>query len=373
MSAGKLCGMARGKVIQTGAVKRQDALQFLGVLRLQCGAGESLVTADSPWSPTMGLLFGVALRDSCAAAVWEGRQAVALAQMARQSGRDQWEIIHLVLAESRREASAESNLFSARLLALLDEICRLAGAKRKTGVVVRVPEESWLVPTFRRAGFAITMQEDTYVRSAPFSVTAPKLRGLRKQERGDAWSLYQLYLRTTPQIVRLAEGRTARDWQLRRSSSRLSLKATRWVVEDAEGLVGWLTETPGKSGELRIQLGVAPGNSDLARDLLATALEHAGEQGSSLIRSRVPAYATDVHRAFAVYGFTGSGCDLVLKRSLAIRARDLAQMQVRRGNARDRLPATQNRTLLERPSPSARQTAGAGDGIDSSVPMLDGS
>ena len=100
MSAGKLCGMARGKVVQTGAVKRQDALQFLGVLRLQCSAGESLVTADSPWSPTMGLLFGMALRDSCAAAVWEGRQAVAMAQMARQSGRDQWEIMHLVLAES---------------------------------------------------------------------------------------------------------------------------------------------------------------------------------------------------------------------------------------------------------------------------------
>ena len=124
---------------------------------------------------------------------------------------------------------------------------------------------------------------------------------------------------------------------------------------------------------MRIQLGVAPGNSDLARDLLATALEHAGEQGRSLIRSRVPAYATDVHRAFAVSGFTGSGCDLVLKRSLAIRARDLAQMQVRRGNARDRLSATQNRTLLNRPSLSARQTAGAGDGIDSRVPMLDGS
>lgn len=332
----------------TGEVKRQDGLRFLQILRLQRSAGDSLVTAAAPWSPTMGLLLGTSLPRAAVAAVWEGRKAVAMAQMAPQSGRDQWEIMHLVVLNAEALAPAGANDDCPRLRMLLDEVSRLAGAKRMTGVVARVPRDSAMLPVFRSAGYIATKQEDTLEHSSPFSVTAPAIPGLRAQERGDAWSLHQLYLQTTPQVVRFAEGRTARDWQLGRGSSRLSFKATRWVVDDAEGLQGWLTETPGKGGELRVQLGVAPGNSDLARDLLASALEHAGKRGATRVRSRVPAYATDLQQAYESLGFSVAGCDLVLTRSLAIRARDLFSSRTERGKARERLASFQSRVMFLR-------------------------
>lgn len=328
----------------TGEVKRQDGLRFLQVLRLQRSAGKSLVAAVTPWSPTMGLLLGSSIPRATAAAVWEGRRAVGVAQMAPQSGRDRWEVMYLAVAGADAYASDGTN-DCPHLALLLDEVSRLAGAKRITGIVARVPSESSLLPTFQRAGYVATMQEFVYELSSPLAVAAPAIEGLRLQERGDAWSLHQLYMRSTPQVVRLAEGRTARDWQLRRGLSRLSLKATRWVVDDAEGLQGWLTEVPGRGGELAIQLGVAPGKADLARDLLASALGRAGDYRTARVRSRVPAYATDLQQAFADFGFSRLACDLVLTRSLAIRARDFVPFRSGRGEAREQLAPSQSKAI----------------------------
>ena len=331
---------------QSGEVKRQDTFRFLQALWLQRNGGPPLVTADSPWSPTIGLLLGTVLPASCAVAVWEGRRAVALAQLARQSGRDQWEMMHLVIAGLEAHSPAEHSVNHTRLLMLLDEVCRLAGERRIPSIVARVAEESSLVEPFRRAEFSIALQERTYAFSSPFVETAPEVPGLRLQERPDAWPLHELYLRSTPQFVRASEGRTARDWQLRRSSSRLSFQVTRWVVDEQDGLAGWLSETPGRNGELRAQLGVTPGNRRLARDLVATALEHAREKGSTSVWSRVPAYATDVCQALEGLGFVETGRDVVLRRSLAIRARDLALAQeAKRRVARSGLATTQNRVL----------------------------
>jgi hypothetical protein len=327
-------------------VKRKDTFRFLQALRLQRKVGASLVTADSPWSPTIGLLLGTVLPDTCAVAVWEGRRAVALAHLARQSGREQWEIKHLVIAGMEASTLALSAVASARLLRLLDEVCRLAGAKRMSGIVTRIAEDSRLVETFYRAGFTSMMQEFTFTRSSPFGAEAPEVPGLRLQEKRDAWPLHQLYLRSTPQVVRLSEGRTVRDWQLRRSSSRFSFQVTRWVVEGQCGLTGWLAETPEQSGALRVQIGVAPREHGLARKLVAVALDHANASGSAAVWSRVPAHATDVRQALETCGFAATGSDLVIKRSLAIRVRDVAPArETKRKVARSGLTVTQSRAL----------------------------
>ena len=57
-------------------------------------------------------------------------------------------------------------------------------------------------------------QERTFARPVPRAALAPDVPGLRLQEKQDAWPLHQLYLRSTPQGERIAEGRTARDWQV---------------------------------------------------------------------------------------------------------------------------------------------------------------
>ena len=328
-------------------VKRQDAFRFVQALRLQRSAGESLITADAPWSPTMALLLVSSLPGTCVAAVWERRRAVALAQLARQSGRDQWEMMHLVVAGLDSTSPLDARTASERLRMLLEEVSRLAVTRRITAIIVRVPEQSGLVASLLRAGFSVTMQEQTYVQSPPISSPITEVPGLRLQEKHDAWPLHQLYLQSAPQLVQLTEGRTARDWQLKRSASRSSFHVTRWVVEGEVGLRGWLTEMPGRKSELRIQIGVAPGERQLASDLLATALERANGRQSASVWSRVPAYADDVHSAFLERDFAKSGCDLVMKRSLAIRARDFAPAQARRDAARNRLATTQSRMLAE--------------------------
>ena len=333
---------------KSAEVKRQDALRFVQALRLQRSAGESLITADAPWSPTMALLLGSSLPGSCVAAVWEGRRAVALAQLARQSGRDQWEMMHLAVTGLESTAPLDALSANGRLLMLLDEVCRLAVTRRITAIIVRVPEQSWLATPLLRAGFSVTMQEQTYAQSPPVSVSSTEVPGLRLQEKHDAWPLHRLYLQSAPQLVRLTEGRTARDWQLKRSASRSSFHVTRWVVEGEVGLKGWLTEMPGRKSDLRIQIGVASGERQLASDLLATAMERAKERQCASVWSRVPAYAADVHKAFLDRGFLETGCDLVMKRSLAIRARDVAPAQARRDAARNRLATTQSRMLAER-------------------------
>ncbi len=332
---------------KSAEVKRQDALRFVQALRLQRSAGESLITADAPWSPTMALLLVSSLPGSCVAAVWEGRRAVAMAQLARQSGRDQWEMMHLVVAGLDSNSALVTRTASERLQMLLDEICRLAVARRITAIIVRVPEQSGLVAPLLRAGLSVTMQEQTYTQSPPLSMSSAEVPGLRLQEKHDAWPLHQLYLQSAPQLVRLTEGRTARDWQLKRSASRSSFHVTRWVVEDEVGLRGWLAEMPGRKSDLRIQIGVAPGERRLASDLLATALERAIERPSVNVWSRVPAYAADVHSAFLDCGFAKTGCDLVMKRSLAIRVRDFAPAQAREDAARSRLATMQSRMRVE--------------------------
>ncbi len=332
-------------------VRQQDTIRFLHALRLQRQASHSLVIADSPWSPTIGLLLGTILPATCAVAVWEGHRAVALAHMAGQSGRAQWEIKHLVVADLDEPARPIHDIASFRLSVLLDEMCRLAGARRIAGIIARVPEESRLVEVFYRAGFTAMMQELTFARTAPFGASPSEVPGLRLQEKRDVWPLHQLYLRSTPQVVRLSEGRTVRDWQQRRSSSRFSFQVTRWVVEDQSGLTGWLSETPGQSGGMRVQVGVGPGNGKLARDLVAVALEHADAAGRDVVWTRVPAHSADTCKAFESCGFVETSRELVLKRSLAIRVRDLAPVQeAKRKMARGGLTTAQSHVLTIRGS-----------------------
>lgn len=332
-------------VVDSAEVMRQDTIRFLQALRLQRKIGASLVTADSPWSPTLGLLLGTVLPASCAVAVWERRRAVALAHMARQSGRDQWEMMHLVIAGVETHVYSGTESVNTWLLRLLDEVCRLAGAKRISGIIARVPDESRLLGPFHQAGFIATLEEVTFAQASLVAATATAVPGLRMQEKRDAWPLHQLYLRSTPQIVQMSEGRTARDWQVKRSSSRFSFQVKRWVVEDRDGLTGWLSEYPGRRGTMRVQIGVAPGNAKLAQDLVATAQRHAREASNTGIWSRVPAHATDVCQALADCGFVETGRDIVLKRSLAVRVRDSAPArEAKRRMARSGLTATQSRT-----------------------------
>ena len=143
------------EMIHTAEIERHEALRFIQAWRLQRTAGASLVTADAPWSPTMGLLLGTVVPKSCTVAVWEGRRAVALAQLAGQSRREQWELMYVAVAGLRREAPIATEAVSARLLPLLDEVCRIAGAKHITNVVARVPARGWIAATFHARGFPL--------------------------------------------------------------------------------------------------------------------------------------------------------------------------------------------------------------------------
>ena len=104
-------------------------------------------------------------------------------------------------------------------------------------------------------------------------------------------------------------------------------------------------ESRSRSSKLRAQIGVAPGQGGLARDLVGTALSHASKRGSATVWSRAPVHAEDVTQALIECGFGETERALVLKRSLAVRVRGAFPSRARLNEARSGLPATQGRVL----------------------------
>ena len=112
----------------------------------------------------------------------------------------------------------------------------------------------------------------------------------------------------------------------------------------ADGLAGGDTGTEWRTA--RADWRGPRENMGLRENLVAVALNHADVSGSAAVWSRVPAHAADVRQALETCGFAVTGSDLVIKRSLAIRVRDVAPTrETKRKVARSGLTVTQSRAL----------------------------
>jgi hypothetical protein len=296
----------------------QHSTRMLRVMQLQQGPyGRSLVTSERPWSPTVGLVMSLFRSRSSVFAAWDDGTARGVAHVVRRPRANQWDIVYLALAPEVPGATTPSEHY---LMRLLDGVFVAAKEERTISIFVRVPEGLWVETPLRRAGFTALTREHRMVRHGPYPRLAPRIPGLRRQERRDAWALHQLYLRTTPQAVRNAESRTSRDWEVSPLPPRFLPRSLQRLVEDESGIIGWMKQCAGAGKSQYLQCRVAANCQQLARDLVALALADASTTGATEVHARVPEYANEVRAALEDNGFQEVGCDLVMVRTFAIRA-----------------------------------------------------
>jgi hypothetical protein len=130
---------------------------------------------------------------------------------------------------------------------------------------------------------------------------------MRRQERGDVWSIHQLYHRITPRAVQFAEARTSSTWELprRRLAGRWPAATTEpraYVLETTQGLHAYCQIRRGHELTL-VELMAEPGLPGVAEFALA-ALTDAGVGASERVCVVTPAYAGERVAQLEAHGFT---------------------------------------------------------------------
>jgi hypothetical protein len=117
--------------------------------------------------------------------------------------------------------------------ALIDQLAHQAGERGVHRLVVRVPLDEPLLPTFRMRGFRQFATETVLLTEHAGPGVQTKLAGVRPWSRRDERRLYSLYRRVTPQDVARLEAPTYRDFRALRQEP-----GQQEVVERLE-LVAW--------------------------------------------------------------------------------------------------------------------------------------
>lgn len=255
----------------------------------------------------------------------------------RRAGRLAWEIDTLIAAAEDAPAIA---------LALFDQ---LAGGAARAGVhklFLRLDAGSDLIAAAHRAGFA-TYARETLLRleawppaegqrgvgggqsEGPSFPTAhsplPTAPALRPQAKGDAYSLFQLYSRGTPEQVRHVEAATFQEW-LAAGENRSRGRGALSLVGEQEGrAVAWL-RTSREPDQGRLDLLLHPDCWPVVEALVdhcAAALK-AGRPVCALVRD----YAAPVAERLTGLGFAPAGAYVCLAKRLAVPVRELRPRRV---------------------------------------------
>jgi hypothetical protein len=247
----------------------------------------------------------------------QGQTVRGVVSARKRATRLAWEIDTLIAADEDAESIG---------LMLFDQV--VAGAAR-AGVhklFLRLETGSDLLPAAHRAGF-ISYARETLLEldgEHPTDAPPPKLR-LRPHQRGDAYTLYQLYCKATPAEVRQVEAATFQEWlaayeERSRGRARLSLvaehqsRAMAWVRASREANLG------------RLDLLVHPDAWPETDALLAAGLSRLrpGQPVFCLVRD----HAQPVRERLEAAGFTAT-CEYVcLAKRLALPVRALQPRRV---------------------------------------------
>lgn len=232
----------------------------------------------------------------------QGATLRGLVSARRRGSRAAWEVDCLIDA-------AEDD--TGVLLSLLDRLAVDAGKSGAEKLFLRVPAGSDVVQRARAAGFATYLSERLLSagekRSQP---DAPAAIEGRRARRADAYPLFQLYNRWTPEPVRRLEAATFREWTAARE--RLASRAARHdVIDRGERLAGSLrTATDGELG--RFDVMADPAAPELLDGLIDAALERLGRQPR--LFTLVPEFAPGWRERLEQRGFVAEGEFIVLAR-----------------------------------------------------------
>jgi hypothetical protein len=231
------------------------------------------------------------------------RELCACAEVVPDERRFVWDVQSLSAGSPRLDAHDEV----ARELweALLEYVIARAGAAHVRRVFAAAQEGGVACASLRASGFEAYTRLFITLGHLP-SQPAPLPAGMRRQERGDVWSIHQLYHRVTPRAVQFAEARTSSTWELprRRLAGRWPAPATEpraYVLESGHGLHGYCQITRGHELTL-VELMAEPGLQEAVEFALA-ALSDAGVGSNERVCVVTPAYSGERVRQLEAHGF----------------------------------------------------------------------
>jgi hypothetical protein len=212
--------------------------------------------------------------------------------------------------------------------ALLEYVIARAGVAHIRRVFAAAHEHGVACASLRASGFEAYTRLFIMLGSLP---SQPVLQpaGMRRQERGDVWSIHQLYHRITPRAVQFAEARTSSTWELprRRMAGHWPAAATEpraYVLETTVGLHAYCQITRGHELTL-VELMAEPGLAGAVEFALA-ALTDAGVSASEHVCFITPAYAGERIAQLEAHGFTLADERLAMIRHTTAPARARARV-----------------------------------------------
>jgi hypothetical protein len=262
----------------------------------------------------------------------DGRPA-GLAQMKPRREPRQWEVVYLAVEslpaspKERRPSVPGLHVVPDRRAAhLLGHLCDAGVTLGAERLLASIEDEQRRIELFTQVGFSPVLHEYTFYRplDAPQqepSMAPPPVRGLRPQQRADAFGLQQLYQECTPKVVQMAEGKRPLSWELRSGmlDGRLGqrTRAQRWVVERDARQVGWLQMSLHRRGPHQLRLMVDQRAPDLNGTLVEFALAQLSHHPAPGVLVRVREHQSNVIRALEEYGFYQVSSDLLMVKLLA--------------------------------------------------------
>lgn len=313
-------------VLTVSSAQLQDLLRFGELSRHGPRWSSSLVKRPRTWSPLRAAIrshppvAGLWPSSVRTLALRDGRRTMGFAQTALRREPDQWEIMFLVLVQAASAGKAPSAVTEAErgVSRLLSGVCEAAEEEGTTRLFARLPDDSAVIESFRRLGFAKVLNEQTYVAHARTPGEPPAHLGLRGQRPADAYPLWQLYRASTPAVVQTAEALSSRQWDLPLPMLPRWLLPRRrvrgWVVPGEKRPLAWVQLATDSKKSAVAELMVDPSATDLVEDLLDYVVAQVG-RGNVLLAFTVREHQTALQLALEARGFgLAESSDLVVKR-----------------------------------------------------------
>jgi len=158
--------------------------------------------------------------------------------------RDEWSITMMGTTERAPDAVWD---------ALMEEVCRAAGAAGVIRLFCKIPDEEPTQELFFRFGFTRYTKEQVWgnllFAQAGGPIDEPERGPLRKLSSRDSWDMMQLYRHVTPPVAQRAEAMTVRQWKtmpIRPRMFRQGLIENTYVWSDkSEGALSGSTQLGG--------------------------------------------------------------------------------------------------------------------------------
>lgn len=296
------------------SVRLADLLRLGRLQRrlLQLDLPESAVTGFSPLEAAIaGWLPG---RTGRRTYVMGDRQPRAFIQVAMRARGYKWEVVCLGGAAIPETCEGDDHPW----LLLLNYVALVAGRRRATRLLAKVPEPAADLACFRRAGFQPYGHEVIYgkVYDADDHL-APGGLDLRAQRPSDDWLVHRLYFQTAPRPVQDAEAYTSHEWELRRARPG-GLRERGWLVED-DGETAAYARTLSRRHAHMVEWLYQPAQRAILPDLIRQTLARLPAAPGDHVAWCVRDYQGEAGAALEAAGFVPASEQTLMVKYLAVK------------------------------------------------------